>query len=525
MRSRALWCLPLVVACSASSTPEGESSDSLIGGRPPASGEIPSVLAIANGCTAARVGPRHVLTAAHCVYYGSLEPQYAAGRTISLRGVGETEASPYTIKKTHVHPTWEQTCTSAVAIGACNRTAADAALIETVQVLPANIPIAPIDAEPMAAGSVVTMAGQGCEDFVGSMTAGSSFSLHRFKQGDTSLLPAEAVLHRGNASPDLVSLRDRYLITPGPAYATPGPGLCPGDSGGPLYRAGGAVVVGINAYYTFSSLTAALPVTNSHTRLDDASSARVGSWLAARGVSICRGASCPGPAAGQRPIAVQENAGLDGEGRDGSCEKALADPAAIQRAVQQALAVEPTCWVYDGRRAAIPASSDYAYTGSVYCQLRTAPAAGLAANFTAAMQAQGYPSFRMLPSSGVSGIIKTAACSTYPTAGERCQSASTDVSRVAPVLARVLGVPVACAVSNVRRYDAAGGWFYYGALGCALTGTPSASAAESFAQSMTTYDQYGYLGRETRFADYRITQQDGRSYVVGTAATYNCPSY
>mgnify|MGYP000644449504 CR=1 FL=1 len=65
--------------------------------------------------------------------------------------------------------------------------------------------------------------------------------------------------------------------------------LCPGDSGGPLYKAtpDGVAVVGVNANYTLlpdDKDEVGIPVTNWHTRLDGSSRNHVGDWLSQVGV-------------------------------------------------------------------------------------------------------------------------------------------------------------------------------------------------------------------------------------------------
>ncbi|MGC4069426.1 MAG: hypothetical protein QM784_33195 [Polyangiaceae bacterium] len=62
--------------------------------------------------------------------------------------------------------------------------------------------------------------------------------------------------------------------------------LCPGDSGGPLYRQGHnrQLVVGINALLAYTN-EAGISFANWHTRLDTASSTGVYQWLKDLGVN------------------------------------------------------------------------------------------------------------------------------------------------------------------------------------------------------------------------------------------------
>ena len=47
--------------------PLGGADESLIGGRPARAGELDATVRINGTCTGTKVGPRHILTAAHCM--------------------------------------------------------------------------------------------------------------------------------------------------------------------------------------------------------------------------------------------------------------------------------------------------------------------------------------------------------------------------------------------------------------------------------------------------------------------------
>lgn len=196
------------------------------------------------------------------------------------------------------------------------------------------MPEAAIDLSPVRDGDEVALTGYGCEDAV----AGNwDYSGSRLRVSHTYAVGFEQTIHEGS----FISERDRgeggvvevmggiYAVTPGPAYVAPrvtvsetqgeptsGPGsrgprrggLCPGDSGGPLYRVGadadGRTIVGINANYTFSGgyeyspdgITfryGGRPTTNWHTRVDGTYGLQVGKWLASLGVNtVCSRGDC-----------------------------------------------------------------------------------------------------------------------------------------------------------------------------------------------------------------------------------------
>jgi hypothetical protein len=101
------------------------------------------------------------------------------------------------------------------------------------------------------------------------------------RTAEQNVVAPSAAVHDGSfvTAADEPIYAGNYVLTAGKA------GLCPGDSGGPLYRAG--AVVGVNANYTLrpdDQDEVGLPVTNWHTRLDGNSRNHVGEWLSEVGV-------------------------------------------------------------------------------------------------------------------------------------------------------------------------------------------------------------------------------------------------
>jgi hypothetical protein len=306
-----------VVACTAASS--GSGGTDLIGGHQPGAGEYGPTLLLRYSCTAAKVGPRHILTAAHCVTGATLVSPGQALQITTARATGTfaapDAATPWrnvTVDHVEVQPAWVAHCAMASCYSVTDTARADmgdAAVIITREDL-TDIAEAAVDLAPVANGDRVVMAGYGCEQEVGQY---GGYDDRRLKVVETDALPFDAAIHPGSfiypedrASGLVASLTADYVITPGPASAPDAGdavgGLCPGDSGGPLYRLGTSspAIVGVNANYTFSSGQAyplgddtdrtffygGKPTTNWHTRLDGAQGQKVGAWLQGLGVNV-----------------------------------------------------------------------------------------------------------------------------------------------------------------------------------------------------------------------------------------------
>lgn len=277
--------------------------DELIGGQPALETEYPSTV-LGPGCTAAKVGPRHFLTAAHCVddlYTATVEPGYGPGGSYAVSADNTPPISPYvnlTIEQTYIHPQWIADCAAARAAGApdCGVNVLNPGYTPDLAVVVVNelsptIPAAAVDGAAVAVGDPVVATGYGCETPGGAPT--HVFKIQNLTASASSILNHPGSYVSGAAINDVAA---SYVLTPGYAANTSYASLCPGDSGGPLYRQSSTdlIVVGVNAYYTFPSAPGSNPSqTNWHTRLDTSARYAVTSWLQALGVTVINGGTAP----------------------------------------------------------------------------------------------------------------------------------------------------------------------------------------------------------------------------------------
>lgn len=279
----------LASGCTSTDPDDAHTADrDLIGGDVTQGQEIPATVGISQGgrhaCTAARVGPRHLLTAAHCVFSaGNLTVHYDPTHDVELR-LGDGRRVTYKVKEAHVHPSWTSKCAEtlcSVSAVTAKLDAADVAVLE-LEEEPQEVAVAAVDRAPLSPGDHVRLTGFGCTTGV-HVTDGNVAT--QLRTADQDVVGPAAAVHDGSfvTAADEPIYSGNYALTAGTA------GLCPGDSGGPLYRlgAGAPTVVGVNANYTLlpdDKDEVGLPVTNWHTRLDGTSRNHVGDWLSQVGV-------------------------------------------------------------------------------------------------------------------------------------------------------------------------------------------------------------------------------------------------
>lgn len=269
----------------------------LVGGEQAAPGEWDSAIywGTNNGaCSGSVVGPRHLLTAAHCVQvidfnvelmFGEVGPGFNRGASLSITNDktlnAQTSYAVNTIERVDMHPVWQQVCAQGCPYNNATVSpfAPDLAVITLQNDIPTEFKRARVLTGALLPGVPVSIMGYGCENGVGQQSG----PLSRLKYFPTRTVDASYTQHLSSfISPRFSTLFERhYVITPGQDVHQEA-SLCPGDSGGPLYLTDisqGEIVVGVNAYYTFRSAGLGIATTNAHTRLGRDNPSGTTEWL------------------------------------------------------------------------------------------------------------------------------------------------------------------------------------------------------------------------------------------------------
>lgn len=285
----------------------------LIGGEPAAANAFRSTVGIGNACTAAKVGPRSFLTAAHCVAVGrplrgmpvppdfppndGIREDYLPGEPVLIHwglDADDPEQAEFTIVETSIHPSW-WACPLCQDPILSQGGAADIAVIEIAEDTP-QIPEARVELGSIPTGTSVIKVGWGCEERTNIDP--ETLELGRYKREDALTIQASAIQHDDSPISDeqVAAVGASYLITAGHAQDPDNASLCLGDSGGPVYlpNSSDPRVVGVNSDYTFRPLQGpddlgGVSWTDWHTRTSLDSLHDVGEWLIGLGVNTVGG--------------------------------------------------------------------------------------------------------------------------------------------------------------------------------------------------------------------------------------------
>jgi len=224
-----------------------DSSKRLINGTPVAAGEYPSVIRINDKCTATVVGPRTIVTAAHCGQNGTTASFSVGGQNFSAK-----------IIRSSLYPSREHD----IAVGITNM----------------DIPISPVSIETNSntatKGLGITLLGYGCTQVGGG---GGN----------------DGILRKGENV--IVNFSNYYMVSYNPPS---GAALCFGDSGGPVFieKNGKPWLLGIHAKGNIKD-------TNYDTRTDMADSKSfLENVASSQGVQICGvNKDCEGGTPGPAP--------------------------------------------------------------------------------------------------------------------------------------------------------------------------------------------------------------------------------
>jgi MYXO-CTERM domain-containing protein len=307
--------------CSVAASEDTGSSPDQVVSNADTSALLKSTLVLEGGCTAAKVGPKHLLVSARCV---TGNPALAAGQVLTFvsaasgqtlpqqalvapqdagppKDSGASDAShatdaaghsassassrDVTITSVEIHSSYTSKCKATASNpDVCGfntldaSDAADIALIILSSELE-SVPTVPVDLDPVGQADPLLVVTAGCASVEGAATTAP-------RTVRTIAVPPQSANHKGSAyqiSPQSVArLGQSYVLTAGAGWHANEPRFCATDIGAPLFRGGAIAVAGVTANYT-TFADSKLPVTTHHTRVDAQSRFKIGPWLESLG--------------------------------------------------------------------------------------------------------------------------------------------------------------------------------------------------------------------------------------------------
>jgi V8-like Glu-specific endopeptidase len=294
-------------ACAAPSAEEDETSpdeSKLVGGQLDTNEAFKTVVLLtdqvrtnnyeAGGCTATKIGRFTFVTAAHCIKRSIPETSMVTMTMAHQRADGRYEGAEFNVGLA-LHSSTGGTFDKTSQGGIAPEYWVDRADIAVVRAYPSYsrdpnnaeafldlIPVSPLDEDAVQPGETLTAVGYGCREGIYK----GSTSLPRRQFGTMrTITPAAAKgdfwLPANSKGVDFDKLAARYLFTAGKAMDADAVSLCPGDSGGPVFRKHNGVnhLAGVNAYYTVRSFSGGVAYSNWHTRVDRQSAGDVHTWI------------------------------------------------------------------------------------------------------------------------------------------------------------------------------------------------------------------------------------------------------
>lgn len=215
-----------------------------------------------------------------------------------------------TIASVKIHPSFVTTCTSDLCdFGKiASADAADIALIVLDKDLD-GITTIPIDLDPVGEADPLLVVSSGCASVDVKPIAAQ-------KTAAAIAVPVKNVNHTGSAykgtgTTATKALAGSYVITPATGWKSNDPKLCPTDIGAPVFRATQAAITGVTSNYT-TYAGKSVPVTVEHTRVDSASTLKIGQWLSSNGAETVHTCSDATGGCKSRKFAGTSPDGVDG---------------------------------------------------------------------------------------------------------------------------------------------------------------------------------------------------------------------